>query len=284
MVGEQRWLRAYGFTQHPNLLGGLLMASLLAIGGYYLGRSGGRRALLLVALGLGMATLLLTFSRAAWLGAVAGGLTLVGVIVWARWRGQRLAVRSSVVSLTIVVIVVLLTFVAIYWPLLQPRLGLVSQGVEIRSVDARVMQIKASWTLIRMRPLLGVGLGNFPTALYRLAPETMAAYPVFEPVHNVALLSTAELGVLGGALWLCLLFSPWHALWLRRREMRLNPWWAGLSAALAGLTVVSFLDAYVWSSHQGRLMLWLVWGLWAREWVNSRAAPSEKEPIPTRVE
>ncbi|MGD8399086.1 MAG: hypothetical protein PVG11_09535, partial [Anaerolineae bacterium] len=73
MVGEARWLRAYGLAQHPNLLAGCLAAMLLLVGGYYLGQRGPGRLPLLAALGAGFAALLLTFSRAAWLGAFAGG-------------------------------------------------------------------------------------------------------------------------------------------------------------------------------------------------------------------
>jgi len=111
-----------------------------------------------------------------------------------------------------------------------------------------------------------VGQGNFALALYRLAPQAVSYYSSFAPVHVVLLLVTAELGLPGGFLWLCLIGSPWLALWLRRRRVEMTPWWAGLSAALAALTVVSFLDHYLWSFQQGRLMLMLVWGLWAREW------------------
>ena len=102
--------------------------------------------------------------------------------------------------------------------------------------------------------------------LYELARETVAEYPVYQPVHNVLFLATTELGFVGGALWLGLLVAPWLALWAKRHQLSMGPWWAGLSGALVGLYVVGFFDHYPWSSHQGRLLLWLVWGLWAGEW------------------
>jgi hypothetical protein len=77
---------------------------------------------------------------------------------------------------------------------------------------------------------------------------------------------TAELGILGGLLWVWLLLTPWLALWLGRRRVQMTAWWAGVSGALLALMAVSFADFYVWSSHQGPLALWLVLGLWAREW------------------
>jgi O-antigen ligase len=223
---------------------------------------------MLAAMGLALTTLLLTFSRAAWLGTLFGGLILASLLWLAHRRGTWSLSRSSVALLGAVSLGVALIFVLLHWPLLQPRLGLTSQGVEIRSVDDRQMQVGSALTLIQMRPALGVGLGNYPVALYRLAPETVSEYPVYQPVYNVLLLSAAELGLGGGILWVTLVLAPWLALWARRRTLRISSWWAGLSGALAGLTLVSVLDFYPWSSHQGTLLLWIIWGLWAREWTH----------------
>ena len=268
MVGDQRWLRAYGLTQHPNLLGGCLMATILIVTGYYLLRAGWIRLPLLIALGLGSGALLLTFSRAAWLGTLLGGVTMLVLLVWALRHRRWTPSWSSIGLFATLLLVIAVLFGLRYWPLLRPRLGLVSQGVEIRSVDSRVMEIDAVRALVEMRPWLGVGQGNFPTALYELARETVAEYPVYQPVHNVLFLATTELGFVGGALWLGLLVAPWLALWAKRHQLSMGPWWAGLSGALVGLYVVGFFDHYPWSSHQGRLLLWLAWGLWAGEWTH----------------
>jgi putative inorganic carbon (HCO3(-)) transporter len=270
MVGEERWLRAYGLVQHPNLLAGCLIAMLLLVGGYYLMQCGWRRLVLLVALSLGLAALLLTFSRAAWLGVLLGSGTVLLLLLWAWHRKQWSPSWAAIGLLAAATLLVVMGFVAVNWRLLQPRLGLTSQGTEIRSVESRVIQVPAAWALIQMRPVLGVGLGNYPTALYLLARDTVAAYPVYQPVYSVVFLVTAELGILGGLLWLSLILLPWLSLWLRRLQVQITPWWAGLSGALLALMVISFFDFYVWTSHQGRLVLWLVLGLWAREWHTAR--------------
>ena len=273
MAGGQRWLRAYGLTPHPNILGGAVMASLLVVASSYLTQPSRRRIALLGSLAIGLGTLLLTFSRAAWLGMAAGGLVLFGLLWWpgrARRPSTQIA-KSALAPLVGLGLAVVLIFGAVNWPLLKPRLGLASEGVEIRSVEERVMLNDAALVLIRMRPWLGVGLGDFSVALLRLAPETVSYYSSFTPVHVVPLLATAELGFLGGLLWLVLIGSPWVALWIRRRQVKITPWWAGLSAAMAALTVVSFFDHYLWSFQQGRLIFCLVWGLWAREWTTHYA-------------
>ncbi len=276
MVGQQRWLRAYGLAQHPNVLGGYLMFSLLVLAAHYLSQSGRQRILLLVAHGMGLAALLVTFSRAAWLGAIVGGLGMLALLVLKR-KEQPLN-WGSVGLLAAVALGIVAVFAATNWPLLMPRLGLVSQGLEIRSLDERALLAQAAWVLIRLRPALGVGLGNFSIALYRLAPETMTFYQTYQPVHNVPLLAAAELGPLGGVLWLGLLLAPWAALWVGRRRVSISPWLAGLSGALAALAVVSCLDHYVWSFHQGALVQWLAWGLWAREWNRSTRPAGENAP------
>jgi putative inorganic carbon (HCO3(-)) transporter len=266
MVGEQRWLRAYGLAQHPNLLAGCLMTMLLVVGGYYLMQRGWSRLLHLLALSLGLAALLLTFSRAAWLGLLLGSGAMLLLLLWA-WRRKQWAPNWAAIGLLVAVLsFIVIGFVVFNWQLLQPRRGPTSQGTEIRSVQSRAIQVPASGALIQMHPVLGVGLGNYPMALYSFAREMVAAYPVYQPVYNVVLLVTAELGILGGILWVSLISLPWLNLWLHRLQVQIAPWWAGLSGALLALTAVSFFDFYVWTSHQGRLVFWLVLGLWAREW------------------
>jgi hypothetical protein len=262
-AGTERWLRAYGLTQHPNLLGGCMMAFLLPVAGAAMGRTARSRGLLLAAIVLGLAALLATFSRAAWLGLGVGAAAMVGLLAgpWARECVSKAAIRLLVPTLAGVV----LAFAVVNWQLLLPRLGLAGQGVEIRSVEERASLSAVAGSLIRDRPLLGVGLGGFAQAMYYLAPEEVG-YPVYQPVHNVVLLAAAELGIAGGALWLVLITGPWVAIWRARKRVRLTSWFAGLSGALVGLVVVSTVDAYVWASHQGRLLFWILLGLWASEW------------------
>jgi O-antigen ligase len=268
-VGPESWLRAYGFAQHPNLLGGCLMAMLLVVAGHYLAQQGWKRLPLLVVLGAGCLALLLTFSRAAWLGTILG--SAVAAMLLRHGRGLQAGPMSrSAAALLSVVALVAIAFVALNGPLLQSRFGLTVEATEIDSLQARKTQVLPALTLIRMRPLLGIGLGNYATALYALVPDMVEAGRVYQPVFFVPLLVTAELGVAGGLLWLWLIAAPWPELRRRCREGPVSYWWAGLSGALLALAVVSFFDFYVWTSHQGPLLLWIVLGLWAAEWEEAR--------------
>jgi hypothetical protein len=125
--------------------------------------------------------------------------------------------------------------------------------------------------LTQRRLGLGVGSGNFTVAFYQLTGGGLDG-PHYQPVHDITLLATAELGPLGGALWLWLLLIPWSWLWVRRRYLRERLWFVSLSAALLGLYLVGLFDFYPWFFPQGQVLLWIIWGLWARE-----AASLEKE-------
>lgn len=268
-------LRAYGLTQHPNLLGGFLMAATLLGAGLALNERGRRGWLAVLFTTVSFGGLLITFSRAAWLG-LAGGAAAASLLLWLRQRRHPPASpagpaacamrRGPAIGLLAGLLAVTALFVVTQWPLLRPRLGLAAEGVEIRSFDERAVLEAASQVLIREHFWRGTGYGNFSIALWQRRPAELAAYPIYQPVHRALLLAQAELGLPGSLLWLAMNLGPWLALWRNRRR------WPGtappaLSASIAGallaLSMVSWFDFYPWFSQQGRLLVWILLGLWA---------------------
>jgi O-antigen ligase len=257
-------LRAYGLTQHPNLLGGFLtVATLIAIG-LAAGRKGWPSLIAGALAAVSFAGLLLTFSRAAWLGFAVGA----AAGAWLLFTRRREVNRRAIAFLALGLLLIGAVFAATQWPLLMPRLGLTVEGVEIRSADERSGLEASAWVLIREHPWVGVGYGNFAWALWLRQPEAIRAYPIYQPVHRVPLLAAAELGLPGALLWLTLAAGPWLAMWRRRAT------WpgggvpagtaAGIAATVAALTVVGWFDFYPWFSPQGRMLAWICWALWAQ--------------------
>jgi O-antigen ligase len=277
-------LRAYGLTQHPNLLGGILAVFVLVGVGLALSRQGEGRgrasqilAITLTAVCFG--GMLLTFSRSAWLGVAAGGAVVTVLALRRGFRGQ-ISWRAAGALLAVVVIPSAL-FAATQWRLLRPRLGLSVEGVEIRSADERTGLEGGAWMLIREHPWLGVGYGNFSIALWERRPAALEAYPIYQPVHRVPLLATAELGLPGGLIWLVLALGPWVTLGLqgmRWPSSHFPPGLAiGIMGAIASLTVISWFDFYPWFSQQGRLLAWLCWGMFAASAARPRIASGSRE-------
>ena len=123
----------------------------------------------------------------------------------------------------------------------------------------------------------GVGYGNFAIAVYLRQPDAIKFYPIFQPVHRVPLLATAELGVPGALLWLTLAVGPWITLWRRRKRWPDDGMAMGLAvsivSSIAALTMVGWFDFYPWFSQQGRMLTWICWALWAQ--TAPRISPSD---------
>jgi O-antigen ligase len=282
LPGGLRWLRAYGSIPQPNVLGGFLCLALPLVAGAFLRLPKQRRLawLLLGALTLGGIALLLSFSRAAWLGVLAAALW-AGLLRSAAALPGRVGIlpahrRASVqpthseqtpsrsagiprrsILLVLVAAALLIGLTLALRPALQSRL-LLDEPTEQQSVSERIVLIEASAVLMMQHPWLGVGAGNMP--LVELSyPATRA---IGAPVHNIPLLIGAETGLVGLLLWLIPPLSLLWATWRRRRALPANA--LAASAALVALLVAAQLDHYLWSLPTASLFYWLVLALVAR--------------------
>jgi O-antigen ligase len=145
--------------------------------------------------------------------------------------------------------------------LFAARLAAPASYTESRSLDERRVLAEASLLLIRHSPAVGVGAGNFSTAVTPLVRGVPGTTP--QPVHNLPLLLSAELGLGGGVVWVWLMLAPPILAWRRFREGRLNLWGLGLTAGLVALAVTDLFDFYSWGWPQGRLLRWVYLGLWS---------------------
>lgn len=258
-AGGARLLRAYGLTDHPNILGGCLAFGLILLTSVYLQRRRGWAAMaVMVPAG---AALLATFSRSAWLAFVLGAL-----LVWIvdMIQRHREAVRRWV-WLAFASAALMVGFVATYGRFLGVRLGAGNSfntpSAEQQSIGERILLIQSAGSMIKSHPLLGVGLGAAPEALRVYQPDWPVA---FEPPHVVLLDAALETGVLGGACYLALVVLPWAIYFSHRGYLGAHPLATWIMALLLALTVVGLFDYYPWASNAGRLWQWLAWGLWAR--------------------
>lgn len=255
-----RTLRAYGLSDHPNILGGMLAFSLVLLFAHSSGSTSRSRLWALAALPPGAAALFLTFSRSAWLG-FASGLGLLAYFVW-RQGGRRGLLRAA--AMLALMAAVTLPFAWQERELLGIRLGAGGSFTEIPSelgsIGERRVLVDAGNKVFQMHPLTGIGVGGTPQAFLKEFPNFPVSY---QPVHFVILNSAVETGLFGAVFYLGLLASPWAVLYTKRR-MALNPDFVAAFALLLAITVVGFFDYYTWLLVPGRLWQWLAWGLWAK--------------------
>ncbi len=271
VVGAQIWLRAYGLTPHPNILGGVLTVFLLALLPPLLTTPWPQKLFWTGVWVAGSGALLVTFSRSAWLGAVIGGGYFLGILLLERawWQYGR-------VLLTLLLLALLLLAGFTWWQRdllltrFTPQTG--HNELETRSIGERQALIEHSLNLIRQNPLQGTGGNNFAIYLIPLVHRPGVAP---QPVHNLPLLLTAELGIAGGLLWVWLMLFPAGYALYRLRHHQLSLWAAALTAALVGWAAIDLFDYYAWGWAQGRLLRWVYWGLWAA------AMCQPERPLPT---
>lgn len=264
-IGDTRILRAYGLTDHPNLLGGFLAFALIFVLGYYLASKTPWRPLLLIPLALGLVALFYTFSRSAQL-AFSCGVAFLFAMLW-RDSARRSAFLRDVGIVLVVSIGALLLPAWDNQRLLALRVGQANafqENVsEARSVNERTELIDSARRVFLQRPFSGVGNGALTIAMFHLDSEFPHAAYTYQPAHLVAVVAAAELGMFGGALWLWLMLAPLAALWVWRAKIFSHAWAAACAAVIVVLVIVGLFDYYPWFWQAGRVWQWSAWGLFA---------------------
>ena len=230
------WLRAYGLTFHPNVLGGFLAVGLI-LGLPRVNTWLGRITWWLMAAGL-----VVSFSRSAWL---ASGLVLIPLAVWLYWQKPDLR-KSLLITFGATAGAGLISGGILLAPVLS-RLDVFSSLSEYTSISGRGELMTLALQSIRQHPLTGIGAGNFP--LLALNANT---HDAAHSVHHVALLLASEIGAIGALLWYGLWLMPLLTLGktLRGIDYRIIV----LGAAWLALGFISLWDSYPWSLEAGRLL------------------------------
>jgi O-antigen ligase len=270
-AGAWRYVRPMGLMPHSNLLAGTLMIGLLASCALMLSPRRWIRWLGTGIFTLGLWALLLTFSRGSWIGFMVGGFAVLPLL-W-RFLRQR-EIRTQLAIAGGVALALGMVFFLSYRPLLGARVGEGQENVELRSVSDRLVFTEMAGRSISERPILGVGMGNFPwrTSYYLVDTDFDLQG---DNVHHVFLSAWAELGIVGLALLACALvtgveaglkifrtpstaplseFSEGEARpirWLEDRAAR-----AGLMAVVMALVISGLIDHYPWTILHFQVAWW----------------------------
>jgi O-antigen ligase len=247
---HEPWLRGYGLTAHPNLLGAMLAILLLWL--LTQGEEEPRPQQLLLSIGwaVGLLGLLVSFSRTSWL-AFLGGLLFWATI--SRKRTPPPTQRPLLVAWLPLLTVPL--FLLLYHDLIFNRLVKLDTLIEARSIHERLRDAQVALYLIAAHPWIGVGAGNALEAAQSLRAGA-------GPVHNVLLLVTVELGLLGGVCFLLFMLLPLLKTLPWRRSQPLPGTDDGSRADLygalwIGLLIAGLFDTPLWLTTSWRAALLL---------------------------
>jgi len=232
----ERWLRAYGPFDHPNVLGGYMALALIVILYFSLHTQTKTKLenyILIISTVLVSAGLICSFSRSAWLAAFVGIIILLF---------QAKATIKKLIPFLVISAIVAGLFLVPYYYLFTPRFETNTRLEQISS-NERFNGWKDSLAIIKSDPLVGVGLGTYGLALEKQQPDKSVWF--YQPVHNTFLLILAELGIVG---LLLLIFIT------KRLPL----------ALLGSLIVIALFDHWLLSLHIGPLALAVVAALTVR--------------------
>jgi O-antigen ligase len=207
----------------------LYMCGVAAVIGLTIWRRRWVRIACMAVVALAALGIVLTLTRAVWIGAVAG--TLVAMLVVPRARRY---VIPTILLGTVGVVVALAVV-----PGLSSK---ASNRLEAEQpVWDRYNTNRAALRMAEDRPIFGFGWQTFTTK----APDYMrqsGSYPLTGAgleVHNVFLSHAAELGFVGAALWAVALLGAIGGAIVRRGPPELQAWRVGLLAVFVAFLVVA---------------------------------------------
>lgn len=247
-----KFLRAYGSTPHPNILAAWLFLAIWSFYFWYLYAKKERpRWLMLVIYVPLLWGFLFTFSRgtiALWLAGAAAQTFLV--LLRRKHYHVDPAFLKRIRNLVLVSVGAALIFSYFYWPQVQSRMHISS---EEQAVTQRIAYHKIAGLVTEDHPWLGIGVGQFVWNMF----DSFRDYPAYfyQPVHNIYLLISSEIGLLGAAAFglfiFCLIRSSIPSTGLKLL------WRHSFLLVAVSMLVMGLLDHFLWTIQQGQIMLWL---------------------------
>ena len=214
----------------------------IAISGFLCMREERGRLWLGVLVGLGVAALVLTFTRAAWVGFAVGlvWLTVVG-LKRGMISGRRLIPIGLVMAFSVLA--------------LMSKIMMRLDADHESDYDERAALVAMAWNVIEAHPLFGVGAGAYGFVFREYVPPNLSDAWLYV-VHNVYLLKWAETGTIG---LMGFLFLVGVALWGAVRCTGLED--RALAALALGWSagLVSVLVLFFWNMPLGFAVDCLFW-------------------------
>lgn len=216
------------------------------------------------------ATLFLTQSRSAWIGAAAG----VTAMAWLRWpRARGLLVAGALALLLVLLYVGPQQVVALIFPTEGTQdIGTMASTV---SLKGRVELWNRALYAIRDFPLTGCGLGTFRRVVHIVYPLFFASADTdIAHAHNVFLQVALDLGLPGLVAYLALVGTSLWICWQTIRFAGTRRAWLALSliGSLVAFHVYGIADTVALGAKPG-VAFWLVIALCAALYRISRRAP-----------
>lgn len=230
---------------HPNALAGYLVLILPLIACFFIQKPSLKMGIIFI---LGLACLILTSSRAAWIGFGVGFLVLL------------------ITKKKKILLLMLLVFLIPFFTL--PALNIHLKSVlDASTYGERLTAWRTSLNIVRHYPLTGTGINTFYELYPRFRLPESGTMERICHAHNVFLHLGAETGLLGTGAFCVLLILFFNMSWKVYRTASAIPdgnshqWIVlGLMAGAAGF-IVHNLGDYLFSHSQIGILFWIMMGI-----------------------
>jgi O-antigen ligase len=247
-----RYLRGERFALHVpdlNAAGSIYVLAILLSAAMAIHERRTRR-LCAAAVVLLLPALWLTGSRSAALGALIAGAALIAVVRRGRIAGLTRGVGAAV-------------FVAAV-ALGGGRLAAAGQPAEhgsaAESLWIRSQFLVTSTRMLASAPVYGVGIGRYHERSGEFMPPALRAIYPHENAHNYFAQMFAELGVIGGTLFVWLIVAVFATAWRALRAPNAEPALLALVAGTAGY-VITCLTGHPLLVPEAALPFWALFGV-----------------------
>jgi O-antigen ligase len=279
ILNGDRILRSYGSFSHPNVLAGFLLMAIFAFYAIWIKKP--INILKCIGFAILVFAMFLTFSRTAIV--VFGIISLVFFLFEffklrrLEYTEQRLAEGKKIIKLFLLFAISCFLAVIILFPYIKARFFTIS--MEEQAVDLRIFYNKMAIEMIKEKPVLGIGIGNFVnysqnySAYLRAASKVAGVAPqpgsgqslpdwIYQPVHNIYLLVASEIGIFGvlaflGFLIVILIKGVQGVFKGNQRECFIF--------LFISFLILALLDHYFWTLQSGGIMFWLALSLTQKE-------------------
>lgn len=302
--GGEKMIRGYGTFPHPNLLGGFLIFSLFISiylyaehKGYILSRitplfkKNDRKhsdRYLLPVIWITIFTtqflaLILSFSRSAWLGFAISSIVFLALIFRCIKIVSRETITVGFIKKYKEIILTVLLLIGVFIGNLNLLSNRIFQDVSMKDgvnsqsailpqndtfTDRYFFNIVSRETIARS-PILGSGPG---TSVFQIRPyldknrknDRLEPWQ-YQPPHNIYILSTAEIGIMGFCILLLIVVVSVRGatkdIVSRETILEKKIFKICVLSTLYGFLFIGFFDHYFWTLQQGQLMFWMTIGL-----------------------
>jgi len=212
-----------------------------------------------LALVAGIGALICTLSRAGWISFVVAAL-IVLLLNFSKTKG-RTGLNNFATTIVAILIIIFIIITV------NPQfLNIVNRRVfsdDYDSARSRIPQMQIASNIIRTYPFLGVGINNYTEVMqdYDTIETRLASITPYQ-VHNIFLQVTAEMGIMGFAIfiWLILMVYKEGLSYIKISEGPMSNIVVGLIAGITAFLIHGLVDAASLGNHLF-LIFWFLAGI-----------------------